>query len=194
MCISLECIYTEPWTANERIVGRVVNVSETRKNENFTLCTLDFKIINIYEVNTHIQITFFLKTSVTETCLFRSLTFRATTCQFQVQNVLFVMPFNAVHVKELFNSSVRNTDISKTGHWFKVTFVSLLLLLQITPTIITQFIYAGTIMWGKSTLFIQWPPIPTFMEQFPKMYLKYHVPKLGSNVPQCASWMNSFLY
>lgn len=31
----------EPWTANDRFVGRVVNVLETRKNDNFTLCTSD---------------------------------------------------------------------------------------------------------------------------------------------------------
>lgn len=83
-------------------------MTETRKNENFTLCTLDSKIINKYEVNTCIQITFFLKKSVTEACLFQSLTFQTTPCQFQVQNVLFVMPSNAVHVKELFCKEHRN--------------------------------------------------------------------------------------
>jgi len=38
--------------------------------------------------------TFFLKKSVIETCLFRSLTFQATQRQFQVQNVVFVTTSN----------------------------------------------------------------------------------------------------
>jgi len=84
--------------------------------------------------------------------LVKNLTSYMKQYQFKVQNILSVMPTITVHVKEWFNSIIRSMDLAKTVRYFKVTFISVVLIAAVTHMSIVQFFCWKRRVWQAYAL------------------------------------------